>query len=334
MISVIVPVYNIEPYIEKCIKSILAQTYDNLEIIVVNDGSTDNSFNICSKLAVNEPRIRVIDQKNAGLSEARNAGLRIARGSYIAFVDGDDYIDEQMYEKLYERLMQDQSDLALCNIRYVDEMGQELDKDRFDLKDEILCENDFWKGYYGSLQIPYVVAWNKLYKRKIFKDITFDKGKIHEDEFILHKVISQCDRISAIKNPFYNYRQRSESIMNSSYSVQRLQVIEAYHLRINYFEQKRIDYIGSNILRILSELLVAQEKLDLSVAENGAKYKEAKYLYKIYFKHYFRKLNTKLIIKSLLFLYCGSVLKWLRWEKRKRVEMAMKIRGRNGNVQK
>ena len=101
-ISVIVPVYNIEPYVERCIRSILSQTYNNLEVIIINDGSTDNSGSICHRLALSDSRIRVIDQKNAGLSEARNTGLRIAQGTYIAFVDGDDYIDESGSRPLHQ----------------------------------------------------------------------------------------------------------------------------------------------------------------------------------------------------------------------------------------
>lgn len=318
MISVIVPVYNIEPYIEKCIKSILFQTYDNLEIIVVNDGSTDNSFDLCCKLAMNDPRIRVINQKNAGLSEARNAGLRIARGKYIAFVDGDDYIDEQMYEKLFERLIEDQSDLALCNVRYVDEKGQGWDKCgfRFDLRDEILCEDEFWKGYYGSLHIPYVVSWNKLYKREVFNDIAFNKGKIHEDEFILHKIISQCGKISVIREPFYNYVQRSGGIMNSPYRVQRLQVVEAYNLRLQYFVQKEINFINPTMLRILTSLLDAKENLDFSAKANSKQYNEMVKIYKKNFRQYFKRLNMAVIMKSLLFLSCSPIYLYLRKLKR------------------
>lgn len=318
LISVIVPVYNIELYVEKCIKSIIAQTYRNLEIIIVNDGSTDNSFDICCKLAINESRIRIVNQKNAGLSEARNAGLRIARGSYIAFVDGDDYIDEQMYEKMYERLIEDQSDLVLCNIRYVDEMRQGLDKSRFrfDLKDEILCENEFWKGYYGSLQIPYVVSWNKLYKRELFNGITFDKGKIHEDEFILHKIISRCGRISVIREPFYNYVQRLGGIMNSPYRAQRLQSVEAYNLRLQYFVQNEKNFINPTMLKIFTSLLDAKENLDFSDMANSKRYNEMVKIYKRNFRQYFNQLNMTVMMKSLLFFVCSPVYLWLRKIKR------------------
>lgn len=312
LISVIVPVYNIEPYVERCIRSILNQTYDNLEIIAVNDGSTDNSGKLCHRIAETDPRIRVINQKNLGLSEARNAGLRIAKGSYIAFVDGDDYIDEQMYEKLYEKLMQDRSDLALCNIRYVNENGQVIDENKFDLKDEILCENDFWEGYYGKLQIPYVVSWNKLYKRETFKGIFFDKGKIHEDEFVLHKIISRCGKISVIKEPFYNYVQRPESIMCSSYNIQRLQAMEAYNIRLAYFVEKNENFICSTMTRMLGVLLDAKEKLDFSDKANRKRYYEMVKVYKRNFRQCFSRLDMTVTMKSLLFLFCSPIYMYLR----------------------
>ncbi len=312
LISVIVPVYNIETFVGRCINSILCQTYENLEIIIVNDGSTDHSGEICHEIALNDFRIQVIDQENSGLSEARNAGLRIAKGAYVAFVDGDDYIDNQMYEVLHDRLIQDDSDLALCNIRYVDENGYCTDENRFDLNNEILCEKEFWGKYFGKCHMPYVVSWNKLYKTCIFKNITFDKGKIHEDEFILHKIVSQCERISVIKDSLYNYVQRSGSIMNVSYSVQRLQAVEACNQRISYFVENDLDFTDLLILRMLGLLVEARENLDFSYEINREKYNEVLRSYKKSFWCHFRKLNRILKIKGLMFLYCNQGYLWLR----------------------
>lgn len=316
LISVIIPVYNVEEYVEKCINSILDQTCNNLEIIIINDGSTDQSSNICHSLALTDSRIHVIDQENAGLSEARNAGLRIAKGAYIAFVDGDDYIDDRMYETLYNRLILDKSDLALCNIRYVDENQRCLDEKRYNLKNEVLCEERFWHGYYGQFHIPYVVSWNKLYKREIFKDIAFDKGKIHEDEFILHKIISQCERISIIKDCHYNYVQRAGSIMSTSYNVRRLQAVEACERRLIYFAQGDKKYINPTMIRILGVLRDAKENLDFSVETNRNKYNEMICIYKKILLKYFIHLKAAVIIKSLLFLYCSPAYMWLRRIKR------------------
>ncbi|MFG6340471.1 MAG: glycosyltransferase [Lachnospiraceae bacterium] len=315
-ISVIVPVYNIEPYVERCIRSILSQTYNNLEVIIINDGSTDNSGSICHRLALSDSRIRVIDQKNAGLSEARNTGLRIAQGTYIAFVDGDDYIDEKMYEILHKRLVQENSDLALCNISYVDENRQCIDKKRFHLGNDVLGEEAFWRGYYGEFLIPYVVSWNKLYKRELFKDIAFDKGKIHEDEFILHKIISQCKSISIINDCLYYYVQRTGSIMGSSYNIRRLQAVEAFERRLDYFAQKDMQFISPTMSRIFGVILDAKEFLDFSTEINRVKYNEAVGIYRRNFWKYIRDLNLSIVLKSMLFLSCSPVYMCLRRIKR------------------
>lgn len=312
LISVIVPVYNIETYVEKCIRSIREQTYRNLEIIVVNDGATDQSGNICHKIADTDSRIQVIDQENGGLSEARNVGLRIAKGEYIAFIDGDDYIDAQMYEKLYARITSDQSELALCNIRYVDDEGQCLSAGNFDLNAGVLDEKTFWEGYHGNLHIPYVVAWNKLYKKEIFEDIAFDKGKIHEDEFILHKIISRCEKISVLTDPLYNYVQRSESIMGGAYNVKRLDAVEAFNIRLSYFAGKYKCFIRWNMLRTLGVLIDAKEHLDFSVEINKERYNELCKIYKKNFRRYISELDIVLIVKSLLFCYSRPVYMWLR----------------------
>lgn len=318
LISVIVPVYNIETFVERCINSILSQTYKNLEIIIVNDGSTDHSGDICHEIAHNDIRIQVIDQKNVGLSEARNTGLRMAKGSYIAFVDGDDYIDERMYEILYKRLIQDDSNLALCNISYVDENLQCIDGERFPLENDVLDEVIFWKGYYGQFHIPYVVSWNKLYRRELFENIAFDKGKVHEDEFILHKIISRCRSISVIKDCLYNYMQRAGSIMGSSYNVRRLQAVEALERRLVYFSQGDKQFIGPTMSKILGLMMDAKECLDFEVEINRKKYDELARTYKKCFWKYIRNLGFTVILKSLLFLCCSPVYMRLRIIKRNR----------------
>ena len=123
LVSVIVPIYNVEKYLRKCVDSILNQTYKNLEIILVDDGSPDNCGNICDEYALSDSRIRIIHKKNGGLSDARNAGLDIARGNYILFVDSDDYIDETMVEKLYEALEKEKAEMSLCSFVYVNDDG-------------------------------------------------------------------------------------------------------------------------------------------------------------------------------------------------------------------
>ena len=190
LISVIVPVYNVEQYLERCINSIVNQTYKNLEIILIDDGSTDSSGSICDTLCTSDNRILVIHQDNGGISCARNTGIDHSRGKYVTFVDSDDWIDIRMIEKLYSRIIKDNSQIAFCNFAYVDQQGNEY-YDESDKTDHILDENQFWHDYYlKKNDTCYIVSWAKLIRRDVFANgIRFRVGKIHEDEFIIHEKI-------------------------------------------------------------------------------------------------------------------------------------------------
>lgn len=177
-ISVIVPVYNVEKYIEECISSIMRQTFDNLEIILVDDGSTDNSGKICDELAKKDLRINVIHQSNQGLSAARNTGLKHAMGDYISFIDSDDYIHIDMLNKLYEAIINSDSDLAICNYKYVymqDFVGKHVDY-QSPMHNEILTREEAIGKLFEATPWFYITATNKLYKRKIWKNMCFPEG--------------------------------------------------------------------------------------------------------------------------------------------------------------
>lgn len=234
LISIIIPVYNVEKYLDKCIDSVLNQTYTNLEIILVNDGSTDNSPAVCNAWADKDGRIKVIHKENGGLSDARNAGLSEAQGAFIAFVDSDDYIEADMYEKLISTIHQTESDIALCKFRYVYETEQYsvFSADSFDITE-----------YGASDAISALiddrirqVVWNKLYKTQLIKDTLFDVGKFHEDEFWSYKAIGKAVKIAEIDYTGYNYMQRENSIMNKGYSIRRLDALEAKCLRQTYLD--------------------------------------------------------------------------------------------------
>ena len=239
LISVIVPIYNVEKYLSRCIDSIINQTYTELEIILVDDGSTDNCGVMCEEYAQKDERIKVFHKQNGGLSDARNVGLENAKGDYIAFVDGDDYIALDMYEKLYRRIDKDKSDLAICNIEFVNEKKEPLYINTIDARDCVINEKQFWYELYGKNYTYCVVAWNKLYKKEIFGEIRYEYGKYHEDEFIIHKVISQCKKISFLSEKCYYYLQRNDSIMNEGFSIRRLDGAEAAIERSLYFYNKK-----------------------------------------------------------------------------------------------
>ena len=204
-VSVIVPVYNVENYIEKCIDSLVKQTLKDIEIIIVNDGSKDNSVNIVKKfIEIYPDKILYLEKENGGLSDARNYGITYAKGEYIAFLDSDDYVEYDMYEKMYELAKKENSDMVECDFFW--EYPNKLKKDIGQLYD----------GKHEMIQKVRVVAWNKLIKRQILKDtkIQFPKGYRYEDVEFTYKLIPYLDRISFLRKPCIHYVQRENSISN------------------------------------------------------------------------------------------------------------------------
>ena len=203
LISVIVPIYKVEAYLKKCIKSIQNQTYSNLEIILVDDGSPDGCGAICDRYAKEDTRIRVIHKENGGLSDARNKGLDIATGEYILFVDSDDYIHPQMVEILLQHLEVVDADMAVCGFKTVEE-NEEVIFDCFDIcetagrekKTEVvgIDAGEVFEGQAVMNNLQYknlltVVAWNKLYKAELFAELRYPKGRVQEDEFLVHHIL-------------------------------------------------------------------------------------------------------------------------------------------------
>ena len=280
LISVVVPVYNVEKYLGRCVDSIINQTYANLEIILVDDGSTDNSGKICDDYLNKDNRIHVIHKVNGGLSDARNTGIDESKGEYILFVDSDDYISNRMVEALCKSMLENESDLALCNFTYVDERGNALqDKNKYSpIKNEVLTSYDALRrisGFPGSWY--YVVAWNKLYKKELFNNIKFPYGKCHEDEFIVHKIFDKCNTISCVEERLYFYVQRTDSIMNQKYSIKRLDGAEACAERTKYFLEKKEYRFASKALSAgMSVLAGAYDRLDFNIAENNTRYCQLK----------------------------------------------------------
>lgn len=214
-ISIVVPVYNVEKYLDNCIESILNQTFKDFELILVDDGSTDKSGEICDKYNVKDDRIKVIHKSNGGVSSARNAGLDIACGKYIGFVDSDDIIHPRMYEILYDLIQVYKSDISCCNFKNI---YSEVNEEYEDINiTEVIEMNNIQavSNLYGkNINVRLVVAWNKLYIRELFDDIRYELGKIHEDEFIAHKLLYKCKKIVYTNDELYYYLQREGSIMS------------------------------------------------------------------------------------------------------------------------
>lgn len=239
LISVVIPVYRTEEYIDRCAESVINQTYKNLEIIFVDDGSPDNCPVMCDEWAKKDSRIVVIHKENGGLSSARNAGVAIAKGEWVGFVDSDDYIAPDMYEKMFLAVQESKADLCICGMKWINEDGS-LYKEILSspITDELLTME---QALYKLVRLDYyyyVTSVNKLYKKELFEKVAFPEGKLHEDEFTAHLFIEECEKIACIKDELYFYVQHQKSIMNSEYSIKRLDGVYALYDRYLFFENK------------------------------------------------------------------------------------------------
>lgn len=234
LISVIVPIYGVEKYLNQCVESLVRQTYQNLEIILVDDGSPDNCGNICDEWAKKDTRIKVVHKENGGLSDARNAGFAVATGEYLSFIDSDDYVEPTFIEKLYTALIEHDADIAECGTRYVSETGEELkvreSQDRQFIPLNALEMLIKQKGLYQTV-------WNKLYTRDVVGDVLFAKGKYNEDEFWTYKIFDRAKKIVSISDVLYNYLQRGSSIIGVGYNIRRLDGLDALFERMQYLSK-------------------------------------------------------------------------------------------------
>ncbi len=321
-ISIIVPVYNVEPYIHKCVDSILAQTYSNIEVILVDDGSPDNCGIICDEYAEKDDRVVVIHKENGGLSDARNAGIDKATGEYIGFVDSDDYIAPDMYEKLYKSLKENNAEIAVCNVVKV------ID-DTYDYSsvqsDTVMSGRDFL--FNPPPNVHWTVAWNKLYIKNIFNNLRYPKGRLYEDTFVIHKVMLHTKCVVCLSDRLYYYVNRSGSIMNTKI------VIKNMVDRAESFFQRASYYISENCPNFLifscltSGLYYAVTEYSKCRKQEGAKekYKELVKVYRTNFSfNILRGVPVKKVLRaciSYIFPYpTEKTIEFLKKQKRLRSE--------------
>lgn len=244
-VSVIVPVYNVEKYISKCLDSLVNQTLEDIEIIIINDESKDSSIDIVKEYAQKYNNIKVYEKENGGLSDARNYGLQFAKGKYIAFLDSDDYVDVNLYKRMYEKAKAEDSDMVECNFYWV-----------YDNK----TKKDIGQKYKGKKQMfekARVVAWNKLYKKEILDKakIQFPKGLRYEDVEFFYKLVPYMERVSFIKEPLIYYVQRRQSIVNTQNEKTKdiftvLDNVIQYYKENNLYEEYKevIEYTYARLL--------------------------------------------------------------------------------------
>ncbi len=247
LISVILPIYKVESYLKRAVDSVLRQTYVNLEIILVDDGSPDNSPHICDDYAKKDSRIRVIHKENGGLSDARNAGIDLAQGEYVAFLDSDDYIAPQFIDKLYQACIRYDSDIAICQYEISKERGNIFENQAQKQLEEketvqIFSRRELFFQMYEenhSRNTDFIVTWNKLYKRTLFNNTCFPKNRIHEDEATTYKIYAECSIGIYLQEKLYVYYQADDSITRQRFGASRLDWFTALKERIEFFQKQR-----------------------------------------------------------------------------------------------
>ncbi len=309
LISVIVPVYNVKPYLEKCVNSLLKQSYSNYEILLVDDGSTDDAGILCDKFAETSKKVTVIHKKNGGLSDARNVGIGHAKGMYVVFVDGDDFVSEHYLKTLINIVKENDAEIGICDIAhyYVDKNNKSAFKESaetrvFNSDEAIECmlyQKDFL-----------VTACAKIFPRKFFDDILFPVGMLFEDSAIMYKLFNKATRVAYNYSQIYAYVHRDDSITTKRFTQRDLDILKICHQMSEDLKCKgknvnkaMISYYSSACLRVL---LNAPDEIEFDEAKEKC-------------KRYLRK-NGKIVLLDknarnknkyaiTLFLVCSPLLK-------------------------
>lgn len=277
-ISVIIPVYKVEPYLDACVSSVVGQTFSDLEILLVDDGSPDRCPELCDAWAQKDPRVRVIHQENGGLSAARNTGIGAAKGEFLAFVDSDDMLEPDALRRAWEAQQACQADLVIFNLVYVDEHNHPLPAPDFSgFRDEILTADEVWQRYFALAEqkIYYVVAWNKLYRRELFKTLRYAPGKRYEDQFLLPGLLAQCKTVACLRYVGYRYAQRGGSIMAQGSSRNYLDRSEFLLEWCDSFAGKGDFLRAEGLLNDAIANLGEKHRFDLSTPAQRARYRTA-----------------------------------------------------------
>lgn len=260
LISIVIPVYNVEKYLDCCIQSVCAQTYNNLEIILVDDGATDSSGKMCDEYAEKDARVKVIHKENGGLSSARNAGIKEITGDYFTFIDSDDYIRVDYIDKMYEYMMKDDTDVVVCSFKKI---VREEDWKNIPLCDveHLVLEQTDAKFKVLSRQIP-IYAHGKLFKSELKRWIEFPIGRLHEDIPVIWEVVKHITKMTYAKDETYFYRQREDSIVNAKYKHHRMDQLYFAEELLAEFDKKdecyyaamsRCFFSASDIIVIVSK---------------------------------------------------------------------------------
>ncbi len=262
LISVIVPVYNVEKYLDRCITSIVEQTYKNLEIILVDDGSPDNSGAICDQWAKKDLRIKVIHKENGGPSETRNLGVSISNGEYISFIDSDDFVSKDYILILYKILLESGADISCCDYKITTNSAQEFFDKQSSSISTITGKQACLDMFELDKEVFYCVLWGKLYKTEIIKLFTLPVGRVHEDEATTFKYLYSSHKICITNQILYAYYQNKSSIMHIRSSNRRPDALWAKMQRVYFFEEKKEKELLSKALEQIVEFYISRAIMD------------------------------------------------------------------------
>lgn len=309
LLSIIIPVYKVEKYLDKCVSSVVEQTYSNLEIVLVDDGSPDQCGKKCDEWAQKDQRIKVIHKENGGQGDARNVALDIATGEYIGFVDSDDYIHPDMYQTLYQYIEQYHADISVCGYAKVDEAGQ------------MIPNTGVCPSVNGIIQVPDTlkkigtvssVIWNKLYRRALWESVRFPLRKLYEDEFVIHQLLYLSKKTVTVAKRLYYYVQRPQSTINKEMTIKNLDGIEAYYERILFYEQKGLfSFIPDLTYSMFFHYLTIRDQIKIKNRLEKRRVKEIKKMIKVCFDKYGQKIG-RLHIIFLVFPQTHKLLRRIR----------------------
>lgn len=263
-ISVIVPVYNVGAYVDKCVLSLLEQTYTDFELILVNDGSTDNSGELCDNWKSKDDRIKVVHKQNGGLSDARNAGIEVACGEYYTFIDSDDYVENNYLEVLYNAILKSDADISISSHKAVYSNGTVLDKQTGE--ESVLTPKETLRRilYDDGIDLS---AWAKLYKAELFETIRFPFGRVFEDAATTYLLVDKAQKIAVCSVATYNYMIRDNSITGTSFSPKKMHLITSTQEMCDYVRAKYPDLekpcdrrLMYAYLSTLSQLAMSKQK--------------------------------------------------------------------------
>ncbi len=257
MISIIVPVYNVEKYLDECVQSIVDQTYTDIEIILVNDGSKDSSGQICDSWSKKDFRIKVIHKPNGGLSSARNAALDIFKGQYVMFLDSDDYLERDALELLLHRMERDNSSFCVGNYHNIQNAELYMGTKNQEIKDDVISGLEYMKRFYSFVPF-YAQVLGKLYDRRLFEELRYPVGMICEDAHLALLIAEQCDKISIIEKPIAVYRQREDSITAKSYDKIIDYDVAWMEMHIAYYKEKNERCLLGRAIHQYCYLLIEQ----------------------------------------------------------------------------